>query len=392
MNSRISSLIRMGHQVDKIEVIVLGGTWSEYPKEYQEEFITSLYYSANTYFNEEKRPLKTLEEEIEINETSIITAAGTLIPSNQWTHVALVRSGSTITLYLNGVNAGTVTNSATITPNSTFTLGGNNYIFSISHYFQGYNTDIRVINGTALYKAQFTPPATPLKAIKNTTLLLNFDNAAIVDYSMQNTLQTMANTKVSSFDKKYGSRSIKFDGTADYLQTSMTSTTNYLTSGSTNMLSGDFTFEGWIKLTGNQSSKYIIGTGVLDGNFDRSIALIIGSTQKLEGYFSTDGSTWGSTIIGTTTVAANTWVHVAFVKSGTTLKLFYNGVSEGTQTGTATGIGRPNKKFMIGGCSSNGGTAYSYYFNGYMDDMRVTKGYARYSANFTPPTDTFFIK
>jgi ELP3 family radical SAM enzyme/protein acetyltransferase len=66
----------MGHQVDKIELIVLGGTWSEYPKEYQEEFITSLYYSANTYFDEEKRSLKTLEEEIGINESSIIHIIG----------------------------------------------------------------------------------------------------------------------------------------------------------------------------------------------------------------------------------------------------------------------------------------------------------------------------
>ena len=76
MNSRISSLIRMGHQVDKIELIVLGGTWSEYPKEYQEEFITSLYYSANTYFDEIKRPIQSLEEEIEINESSIIHIIG----------------------------------------------------------------------------------------------------------------------------------------------------------------------------------------------------------------------------------------------------------------------------------------------------------------------------
>ena len=76
MNSRISSLIRMGHQVDKIELIVLGGTWSEYPKEYQEEFITSLYYSANTYFDEIKRQIQSLEEEIEINESSIIHIIG----------------------------------------------------------------------------------------------------------------------------------------------------------------------------------------------------------------------------------------------------------------------------------------------------------------------------
>jgi len=76
MNSRISSLLKMGHQVDKIELIVLGGTWSEYPKEYQEEFITSLYYSANVYYDEIKREIKTLEEEIRINEGSNIHIIG----------------------------------------------------------------------------------------------------------------------------------------------------------------------------------------------------------------------------------------------------------------------------------------------------------------------------
>jgi histone acetyltransferase (RNA polymerase elongator complex component) len=41
----------MGHNIDKIELLVLGGTWSEYPKEYQEEFITKLYYSANVFYD-----------------------------------------------------------------------------------------------------------------------------------------------------------------------------------------------------------------------------------------------------------------------------------------------------------------------------------------------------
>jgi ELP3 family radical SAM enzyme/protein acetyltransferase len=77
MNSRISSLINMGHIPDKLEVIVLGGTWSEYPRNYQDSFITDMYYSANIYFdNEPKRCRKTLEEEIEINETSKIHIIG----------------------------------------------------------------------------------------------------------------------------------------------------------------------------------------------------------------------------------------------------------------------------------------------------------------------------
>ena len=76
MNSRISSLSRMGHQIDKIELLVLGGTWSEYPKEYQEEFITKLYYAANIYYDDIKRDILSLEEEITNNETSSIHIIG----------------------------------------------------------------------------------------------------------------------------------------------------------------------------------------------------------------------------------------------------------------------------------------------------------------------------
>jgi len=77
MNSRISTLINMGHIPDKLEIIVLGGTWCEYPRNYQDRFITEIYYAANIYFDRDpKRPKKTLEEEIEINETSTIHIIG----------------------------------------------------------------------------------------------------------------------------------------------------------------------------------------------------------------------------------------------------------------------------------------------------------------------------
>jgi len=75
MNSRISSLINMGHIPDKLEIIVLGGTWSEYPRNYQDRFITDLYYAANSYFDK-GRPKLSLEEEIQINETAKIHIIG----------------------------------------------------------------------------------------------------------------------------------------------------------------------------------------------------------------------------------------------------------------------------------------------------------------------------
>jgi ELP3 family radical SAM enzyme/protein acetyltransferase len=76
MNARITALINMGHVADKLEVIVLGGTWSEYPRSYQDKYITDLYYAANIFFDIQKRPVESLEKEIEINENAKIHIIG----------------------------------------------------------------------------------------------------------------------------------------------------------------------------------------------------------------------------------------------------------------------------------------------------------------------------
>ena len=68
MNARLETLKEMGHSIDKLEIIVLGGTWSEYPEQYRDDFITKLYYSANVFNNIYKRNVLSLEEEIEINQ------------------------------------------------------------------------------------------------------------------------------------------------------------------------------------------------------------------------------------------------------------------------------------------------------------------------------------
>ena len=73
-NSRVSTLISMGHTIDKIELIVLGGTWTQYPKKYQDWFITSIYYAANTFYD--PRSMYSLEQEITINETAKIHIIG----------------------------------------------------------------------------------------------------------------------------------------------------------------------------------------------------------------------------------------------------------------------------------------------------------------------------
>ena len=75
-NARVSTLIDMGHNVDKIELLILGGTWCSYPKQYQDRFITELYYAANIYYDAEKRPMQSLEEEIMHNENARLHIIG----------------------------------------------------------------------------------------------------------------------------------------------------------------------------------------------------------------------------------------------------------------------------------------------------------------------------
>jgi ELP3 family radical SAM enzyme/protein acetyltransferase len=70
VQDRLRSYTVNGHPTDKLEIIVLGGTWASYPEDYQYDFITKLYYGANTFGDKEKREIKSLAEEIKINETT----------------------------------------------------------------------------------------------------------------------------------------------------------------------------------------------------------------------------------------------------------------------------------------------------------------------------------
>ena len=74
--SRLDTLGSNNHELDKMEVIVLGGTFSTYPRKYQEEFIRDIFYAANTYYNQNNRERLNLEKEQIINETAKIHIVG----------------------------------------------------------------------------------------------------------------------------------------------------------------------------------------------------------------------------------------------------------------------------------------------------------------------------
>ena len=121
------------------------------------------------------------------------------------------RSSNTWTLYINGVSAGTASDSTNIALNSTNYIGSN----GASNYFTGYIADLRITTSGSTSTAV---PTSPVSAVTNTELLLKFQDSAIPDLSGINNIDTVGNTKVAGSDPtKYGSNSIQFDGTSDYL-------------------------------------------------------------------------------------------------------------------------------------------------------------------------------
>jgi hypothetical protein len=96
---------------------------------------------------------------------------GTATDLNVWNHYAIVRNGTTFTLYVNGTSRGSQTSSINITAQGdVFRIG--NYSSGGPFPINGYITNFRLVNGTAVYTSNFTPPTSPLTAIPNTQLLL----------------------------------------------------------------------------------------------------------------------------------------------------------------------------------------------------------------------------
>ena len=242
--------------------------------------------------------------------------------TNTWTHYAVVKNGSTTKLYINGVEEASTTSSLGTYTIATWQIGARP---NISVTFPGYLSDVRVVNGTAVYTGAFTPNTTPLTAITNTSLLIQGQNSAIFDLSGINSIDTVGNTQIDTSVKKFGTGSVKFDGTGDEL---LAPSNSNLALGS-----GDFTVECWIYPISN--SFY---NGIYQNNTDgNGAAGALRITTNNDDQTSLVLATAAAGLIYTSTgvVTANDWNHIALVRNGSgsnNLVLYVNGVSEGSVT------------------------------------------------------------
>jgi hypothetical protein len=292
---------------------------------------------------------------------------------NTWYHVAVCKSGSSTKMFVNGVQAGsTYTDTNTYSSANPIRIGNTFDNF----YLNGYVTDARVVVGSALYTSNFTPPTAPLTAITNTSLLTNFTNGAIFDNAMMNNLETVGNAQISTSVVKYGSGSMAFDGSGDYLLGP-----NFLNG---DFGTGDFTVEYWFNC-GTQGISYSTQVGTLSSatiantwRFGTQLGVSAGL------YFSYyNGATFSDITFTTTNYNNNTWYHAALTRSSGTVRAFINGTQVGSNQ-TVTQNLSSGSKIIVGAELFT-----PSYYNGYIDDLRITKGYARYTTNFTPPTQAF---
>ena len=222
------------------------------------------------------------------------------------------------------------------------------------------------------------------------SLLCHFDsiNSAgrFIDNSVNNSVITSSgDAKLSTSQYKFGGSSGFFDGTNDYL---LLPIGNSLEFGSS-----DFTIEFWWYPTSTSRQ------GIYHGSFgaDWSLGIdysSVSTNQKIGIWASSNGSSWNlinadaaGNGIGTITVNQNAWNHIAYVRNGTTWMLFINGVRDLNLTGiSGTVINRSTYQKSVG-CWFND-SAFNE-LSGYLDELRITNGVARYTSNFTPQSFAF---
>jgi len=316
---------------------------------------------------------------------SIVITSSTAVTVNAWNHMAVVRSGTTLTLYQNGVSVGSATNSTNFNNTTQLGIGATGAPVIGSFPVVGFLSGVRFVKGTAVYSGStYTVPTAPPTAITNTSLLLNYTNAGIYDATSKNDLETVGNAQISTTQSKFGGSSMYFDGTGDWLLAPNNAIYDFGT--------GDFTIEFWARFDSVGSFIYFIteGTGINGAPNLKTAGWSVIYTSpnlQLQRY---DGST--QTIYSFAwTPATGTWYHVAMSRYASSLRCFINGSQIGTTQTSTDSFNRINTTdpLTIGTGVSGGSPGANYSFNGYMQDIRLTKGIARYTSNFTPPTTAF---
>lgn len=300
--------------------------------------------------------------QLQVSSTSVtpgwgLTATGTkTISVGTWYHVAITKSSSTWTVYLNGRQyiVGTMSNTVRDTA-STLAIGA--YASNGSNAFSGYITGFRYVVGTVVYTSDFTTP-----------------NYAPTSYNPPN-----GDTNPSAiFFPQNTLASISFNGTSQYLSKDDTNGNLDLTQ------IPNWTVECWFRMNSTTGNQTIFARDGRSAYYNPSLYFYINNGTGTWGMGTGVGGGVAVNYSIANNFSANTWYHFALVRNSGSITSYVNGVASPTQTLTgnpiAAYLGSPY--FTIGN-TSDGATSL---FNGYISNFRIVKGVAVYSGSFTPST------
>lgn len=180
------------------------------------------------------------------------------------------------------------------------------------------------------------------------------------------TFTPTGNAHITTAQSKHGTASGYFDGNGDYITAPSSTDFNFGT--------GDFTVETFIRF-----NTFPAVSGSIVGSYPGTWVLQYRPDQgnKIVWY---DG---GSTASAALSLSTGTWYHFAVCRSGTSLRIFLDGVQTGstaTNTTNVNGTGALTIATLAGAGQS---------IDAWLDELRITKGVARYTSDFTPPTSAF---
>ena len=271
-----------------------------------------------------------------------VVQSSTSLSLNQWYHLAYVYTGSSATIYANGVNIGTASFSSWTTNSQPNFYVGRRWDLTGSDYFTGYISNFRFTIGTAAYTGNFTTPTAPLA----------------ITQSASSNISAIVNTIPENDGSVY------FDGDGDYL--SLPSNTAF------QMGTGDFTLECWVKIQSSSGGMALID---LRNGQQPSVSPLLYLVDGQATYYVS-----GAARISGATLNTFTWYHLAVVRSSSVTTLYVNGTASGSTYADT------NDYILNAPILGKYSDASVGYLNGYLNNVRIVKGTAVYTSTFTPPT------
>ena len=302
--------------------------------------------------------------------TEIIYSGSASLTDSAWHHIAITREGSSLRHFLDGSLVKTTSNSDAVNGSGEVLIGTNTNGSSLA--WTGLISNLRLVNGSAVYTSAFTTPTSKLTAVTNTKLLTCQSNRFVDNSASAHTLTPTGNAAVTAFgpfltssvyDSAVNGASAYFDGTADALSVA----------SSPISASGNFTLEGWVY--SNSASEQAI-VGQYQG---RSTGRMLVYTSNGKLIFFQNGVTGGNS---GSNVTLGQWAHFVLQRTGSNIAFYENGARVLNNS-----AGNIAQDYLVIGTEDVNSGNYPNTFDGYISNIRITSS-AVYSegATITVPT------